>query len=342
MDIVSSPAVLVTTRLFDEPATALLQRHGCRVITSSLPAGDSDLGGDLLRTLLEPCSAWIVGTASVTREVIKAASRLKVIARRGVGYDRVDTAAAGELGRVVTIAARTNEASVADHTLALMLATAKRLGEAQVAMRGGNWRTFQTGDLFGKTVGLVGLGKIGRGVAQRLAGFETRILASDPRPEAEAAARWGVAYVDFDTVIEQSDFVSLHLPLTPATRRLVGPDALNRMKASAILVNTSRGGLVDEQALLDALRQGRLGGAGLDVFEAEDDERARGLAEALVALPNVIASPHAAGSSRDALARGNRIAAECVLAVLQGAPLDPACVVVDGRKGVVSPKVTGR
>lgn len=322
--------VVITTRLFDDAATRYLEAHGCEVVPSGLPSDalDTHIPDARLAELLDGSAGWIVGQRAVTEDVLKAFPDLKVIARRGVGVDKVNVEAARALGRVVTIAAGANDVSVADHTLALMLALARRLSESQARMQAGDWRVLAGTDLTEKTVGLVGFGRIARAVARRVRGFDAQILVATPRPDPEAE---GVRFVDLATLLRESDHVSLHLPLGPATRHLIDSAALAQMKPSAFLINTARGGLIDEDALLAALRSGQIAGAGLDVFEAEIDPAFRPVADALLSEPNVVATPHAAGSSAEALARGNLISAQCVVSVLDGGDPPSGCVVADGR-----------
>lgn len=325
-----APKVLVTTRLFDDAAARHLAAHGFEVVPSGLApdALDTDISDADLDRLLEGAAGWIVGQRAVTRAVLERHPGLKVIARRGVGYERVDAGAAEALGRVVTIAAGANDAAVADHTLALMLAVLRRLRESQAALAAGDWRVVSGSDLYGKTVGLVGFGRIARQVARRLHGFDVRVLVETPRPDFSVA---GVTFSTLPELLAASDVVSLHAPLGPETRHLLNAGTLALLKPGAVVVNTARGGLVDDAALLAALEAGRLGGAGLDVFEAEGDPALRPVAQALAARPDVVASAHAAGSSREALARGNMISAHCIVAVLAGGEMPAGCVVADGR-----------
>lgn len=327
--------VVVTQRFFDAQTLAYLRNEGLDVALADLPAGkaDSDLGHAELVKILDGAAGWIVGHARVTRELMAALPELKVISRRGVGYERVDLAAARDLGRVVAIAVGGNDASVADHALGMMLTLARRFRESQASMERGEWKILQGSDLYRKTVGVIGLGRIGRSLVQRLRGFEAEVLAVSSRPDPAYARETGVACVGLDELLARSDHVSLHAPLTPETRFLIDADALTRMKPGAFLINTARGGLVDDRALLEALRDGRIGGAGLDVFVSESDPAFRPVTEALVALPNVVATPHAGASSREGLARTNRVAAESVVAVLQGRDPAPGCMVADGRAG---------
>lgn len=325
--------VLATARGFDAGARAILEEKGCRVV-QPLP-WDADPAPDALPALLEGVDAWIVGGTGVGRDLLERFPRLRVIARRGVGFEQIDTAAAGALGRVVTIATGGNAASVADHTVGLILAVSKRLVEFTQAMRAGDWSYGIGTELHRKTVGIVGLGRIGRLVAKRLAGFEARVLAADVSP---AAAGWGAAngveMTRLSVLLQESDVVTLHAPLDATTRGMIDDAALARMKRGAVLVNTARGGLVDEVALLKALRAGVVAGAGLDVFQAEKDPAQSATAAALLALPNVVGTPHTAAATREGLERTNLIAARTVVAVLEGHAAPPDCVVVDGRSAV--------
>lgn len=326
--------VIVSQRFFDETAIQLLRRANCDVVLADLPSGEADgnLSHDQLVAMLDGASGWIVGHARVTRQLLAALPQLRIVSRRGVGYERVDIAAAKELGKVVCIAAGGNDASVADHTIALMLAVGHRFRETQANMIGGNWSILTGSDLYRKTVGIVGLGRIGRSVVQRLGGFEARILVAAPTPDAEYAAHTGIEYVDLDTLLRESDYVSLHAPLAPATRFLIDSDALARMKPGAFLINTARGGLVDDAALLEALLEGQIAGAGLDTFVSEAEPEYRAISQRLIELPNVIATPHAAASTREGLDRTNLVAAQCVAAVLTGEDPPPQCVIADGRR----------
>ena len=322
--------VLVSTRYFDAEAEQMLRGHGCIVRRTGLPddVQDDALDGHTLSTLLEGVDGWIVGTAPVTRDLMETHPHLKVIARRGVGFNTVDVDAARALGRRVTIASGGNEASVADHTVGLMLALAKRLREGHLSLQAGRWSPLVGTELYRKTVGMIGFGRIAQAVARRLSGFEASVLAYDPYPNAAAAAASGARFVALAELLAHSDYVSLHLPLTPQTRHLIDAEALRTMKSGAILINTARGGLVDEVALLAALRAGHLRGAGLDVFAGEADAALRDTAEALLALPNVVGSPHAAGSSDEGLRRTNLIAAQAVIDVLTSGATRPEYTVV--------------
>lgn len=326
----NQPVVLVTARGVDEGALAWLRERGCTVRHPEL--GGVDPVPEALPGLLEGVSGWIIGTTTVGHELLARFPGLLVLARRGVGYEQIDVAAAAALGRVVTIAAGGNGPSVADHAVGMMLALAKQLVLLTEQMRRGDWG-YRTGvELYGKTVGIVGLGRVGRLVARRLVGFDCRVIATDVAMDKRYAADNGIGVVDLATLLRESDFVTLHAPLTAATRDLIGAAALATMKPTAVLINTARGGMVDEAALEAALRSGRIAGAGLDVFWAEKDPAERAAVMQLVRLPNVVATPHTAAATVEGLVRTNGIAAECVLAVLEGREPPVDCVVADGRK----------
>lgn len=329
----SARRVIVTQRFFDQATFDYLEAAGCEVVEAELPPGQADgnLTQDELVERLQGAAGWIVGHARVTRELMTALPDLQVISRRGVGFDRVDTAAASELGKVVCIAVGGNHESVADHTIALMLAVGHRFRETQTNMIGGNWSILLGNDLYRKTVGIIGLGRIGRSLVKRLSGFEAEILAYSDVTDEAYAAEANIRYVGLDELLARSDYVSVHAPLTPATRFIIGREALASMKPGAFLINAARGGLVDDEALLEALRGGRIGGAGLDVYLSESDPTLKPVTQALIELPNVIATPHSAASSREGLDRTNMVAAESVVAVLDGRDPAPECVVADGR-----------
>ncbi len=326
--------VVVTQRFFDDETAAYLEGAGCTVVQAELPAGQADgnLMHDELVAMLDGAAGWIVGHARVTRELQAALPELRIISRRGVGHERVDLAAAEELGKVVCIAAGGNDASVADHTMALMLAAGHRFRETQQNMIGGNWSILMGSDLYRKTVGVVGLGRIGRSLVQRLQGFDVEILAVEQHVEADFVARNRIRIVNLDELLARSDYVSIHAPLTAETRFMIDATALDRMKPAAILINAARGGLVDDRALLAALKSGRIAAAGLDVFVSESDPDYKAVTDELISLPNVIATPHAGASTREGLDRTNMVAARCVVAVLDGGDPPAQCVVADGRR----------
>jgi D-3-phosphoglycerate dehydrogenase len=333
--------IVVTQRFFDEESMAYLRSNGCEVAIAELPPGkaDADLPHETLLRWLEGAAGWIVGHARVTRELLTALPGLQIIARRGVGFDRVDVDAVRDLGRVATIAAGGNDAAVADQTVGLMLALGRRFHECQQGMSKGSWAIPLGTDLYRKTVGVIGLGRIGRSVVKRLRGFETRILVHTLRRDADLAHEGGFEYADLAAILAESDYLTIHAPLTPGTRFLIRDETIKRMKSTAFVINTARGGLVEDRNLLAALKSARLAGAGLDVFVSESDPTYEDVTRELVTLPNVIALPHAGASTREGLNRTNMIAARCVVAVLDGVAPLPGCVVADGRSTGTMPAV---
>jgi phosphoglycerate dehydrogenase-like enzyme len=272
------------------------------------------LGSAQLAELLRGVDGFIAGLDTINAAALAAADSLRVIARYGVGVDNVDLEAAAARGIAVTNTPGANAASVAELTISLLLLLARPLLPAAAATRAGEWPRTSGLSLVGKTVGLVGLGAIGREVARRLAGFDCYLLAFDVAPDAAFAREHGVTLVTLEELLARSDFLSLHAPLLPATRGMVDEALLAAMKPGACLINTARGELVDETALLRALQSGHLAGAALDAFAKEPP----GGDNPLLALPQVIATPHmGAHTDGSTTAMGALALADC-LAVLEG------------------------
>ncbi len=265
------------------------------------PPGGHQLNEDELMEQLRGIKASVAGSEPYTARVLKAHPQLRVIARTGVGYDAVDMEAATAAGIAVTIAPNTNQDAVAEQTFALMLALAKDLVPQHCALKAGGWPRRTTLPLRGRILGVAGLGRIGKAVALRGKAFGMRLLAYDPLPDNAFAQAHGVTFVPtFEQLAAESDYLSLHMPATPQTKHLINRRTLALMKPTAFLLNLSRGSLVCEADLLEALRSKRLAGAGLDVFEEEPPGKL-----ALCELDNVVVTPHAAGTdlqSRDDMA----------------------------------------
>jgi D-3-phosphoglycerate dehydrogenase len=259
---------------------------------------------DRLRQRVPDAEILVVHFCPVSADLIEAATRLKYIGTCRTGTNNIDTASAAARGiRVVNCAGRLAEA-VADFTVGLMIAESRNIARGHAGLKRGAWirRYPNLGhipELPGRVAGLIGLGAIGRATARRLRGFDMRILAFDPFVSGEEAMLAGAEKTDLDTLLMRSDFVSLHVALSERTRGMIGPRELNLMKPGAYFINTSRAGLVDEEALVAALRAGRLSGAGLDVFSVEPP----GPDHPLVRLENVTITPHMAGGSDDAFAK---------------------------------------
>lgn len=258
--------------------------------------------------------AVLVQYGAFTRQVLEALPRLRVIARYGVGVDGIDLEAAAERGVPVVNVPDYGTDEVANHAVALLLALARKITRLDRQTRAGRWDVFQVGTitrLAGRTVGIVGCGRIGSAVARKLAGFDVHLLGCDPYIQTFPPR---VLPVGLDRLLEESDYVTLHCPLTAETRHLIGRETLARMSPAAVLVNTARGGIVDTAALVDALRAGELAGAGLDVLEAEPIDPA----SPLLAMEQVIVTPHAAWYSEEGRSDLKRRAAEEVVRVLRG------------------------
>jgi D-3-phosphoglycerate dehydrogenase / 2-oxoglutarate reductase len=254
----------------------------------------------------------ICSTDPFTRDVLRDSPNLQVIARVGVGIDSIDAAAATELGVAITTTPGANEETVADHAIAMMLGLLRRIPENDAGVRRGEWN--RTGPhtpllLTGCTVGLIGYGHIGRLVARRLAGFDVELLVSDPALGDSDSPR----SVELAELLARSDVVSLHTPLIAATHHLIDQAALQLMRPHAVLVNTSRGGVVDEAALIQALNEGVIAGAALDVFETEPP-----VTSPLFAMPNVVVSPHVGGISTKSIDVMMRMATASVIDVIEG------------------------
>jgi phosphoglycerate dehydrogenase-like enzyme len=258
-------------------------------------------------------SATVAGSEPYTQRVIEAHPALRVIARAGVGYDAVDVAAATERGIVVAITPGTNHDAVAEHTFTLLLALAKGLINRDHGTRTGQWPRHATLPLRGRTLGIAGLGRIGKAVALRGESFGMRLLAYETAPDLAFARQHGVTLVPLDRLLAESDYLTLHVPLTEESRHLINRRTLARMKPTAFLINTSRGGLVCEADLLEALRAGRLAGAGLDVFESEPPEPGP-----LFELDNVVLTPHAAGVDLQSLDDMALSAARAIVSLSRG------------------------
>lgn len=240
---------------------------------------------------LKDYDAVVAGAEPYSRKVVEALPRLRVIARSGVGFDAIDLAACDEAKVAVTITPGVNHHAVAEHTIALLVGVACSFPELDRDVRAGKWKRIYRKRLAGSTLGIVGLGRIGQAVATRAIGLGLNVLAYEPKPNREFVDTWRIGLTGFDDLLRRSDYVSLHLPSMPSTRHLMNADTFAKMKEGSVLINTARGSLVDERALYDALKSGRLRGAGLDVYEVEPLPPESPLLE----FENVLFSGHIAG-----------------------------------------------
>jgi D-3-phosphoglycerate dehydrogenase len=308
--------VLITTEALRElpgPHLDLLHAVGHTV---SYPAKVVLLTEDDTLAELRGFDAVIAGSEPYTPRVLaELAPRLRVISRNGVGYDQIDVPAATRLGIPVTITPAGNHGAVAEHAFALMLAVARRIVTGAVDTKAGHWRRRHAFiPLRGRLLGIVGLGRIGCSVATRAKGFGMRVLACDQFPNETFANECGIELVDLETLLKTSDFVTLHAPSTPETRDLINRRTLALMKPGSVLINTARGGLVDEAALHEALASGHLAGAGLDVLKLEPPPADH----PLLALDNVIVTPHLAAFDTQAREDMATAAAQNIIDLLAG------------------------
>jgi phosphoglycerate dehydrogenase-like enzyme len=278
------------------------------------PARMGPLPADELAHWLRDADAVVAASDPYTAAVLEACPRLRAVVRWGTGCDTVDLAACTRHGVAACNAPGLNVEAVADHVLAVMLALARRLSRQIEVMRCGGWEEIRGTELFGKTVGLVGFGAIGRAVARRLRGFDCRVLAHDPLLSTDAVRSGGAEPATLEDLFSRSDYVSLHAALTPESRGMVSAALLARMKPSAFFINAARGALVDEEALVRALQERRIAGAAVDCFTTEPPAPDSPLRR----LPNCLATPHSAFNTEEASAATNRAVAEQVLAVLRG------------------------
>jgi phosphoglycerate dehydrogenase-like enzyme len=294
----------------DGPHLRVLRDAGLEYAFPSRPLRSS---GEELIAELKGVKGIVAGSEPYTRKVLEAAPELRVIARVGVGYDAVDVEAATARGVAVTIAPGTNQEAVAEHTFTLILALAKNLVAQHLAVRSGGWPRQPTIPLRGRVLGIAGLGRIGRAVAIRGASFGMRLLAYEPVPDPAFVERYQVTLVPWERLLAEADFLTLHVPLSPTSRHLINRRTLTLMKPSAFLINTARGGLVNEADLLAALRSGQLAGAGLDVFEVEPPGE-----NPLFGLDNVVLTAHTAGVDQQSLYDMAVAAARSIALLSQG------------------------
>lgn len=288
-------------------------------------------GRDAAETIrvLEGVSAVLAGGEFMTPEVLAALPDLRVLARMGVGYDRIDIPAATERRIPVTITPTANHEAVAEQALMLMLAVSRNVVVQDRSTRQGTWTAPVNHPLRGCTLGLIGLGRIGRSVVPRAQAFRMQVIAFDPVADPAFARENNVELVDLDTLLATSDFVSLHAPMVESTKGIINRDAIKKMKTSAVLINTSRGGLVVEVDLVEALQAGRIRGAGLDVFEVEPIQADN----PLLKLENVVVTPHKATAETLAQMDMATEAAQCIVDLYQGRWPDGCVINEELREG---------
>jgi len=305
--------VLVTTRSFGkvvaEPMERL-RREGLHILEWREETG---LGIDDLKEKVSQADAWIIGNYEIDAGLLENAPRLQVIAKHGVGVDNIDIPAATQKGILVTIAPGANDQAVADLTMGLLLCLARKIPQADASVKSGQWERFLGLGLPGKIMGIIGLGRVGQNVARRAKGFDMQILAYDPYLPEEISRKLGITQTDFDTLLRKSDVISLHTPLTPETEGLIGQRELSLMKEGVLIVNTSRGKIIQEKALYQALTSGKVAGYATDVFEVEPP-----LGSPLLKLSNVMTTPHIGSYTRDGLRMMGDLVVDSILKVFRG------------------------
>ena len=308
------PAIFSTRQLF-QAARTILDEH----FQVDYWKGDKLSRADLLKHVADKVGLVCLLTEKVDEELLSAAPKLRIAATVSVGYDNIDVPACTKHKVVATNTPGVLDDTTADFAWTLLMAVARRLLEGDSWMRSGIWNGWDLdqlvgGDVWGKTLGILGFGRIGRGVARRALGFQMRVLYNDAvRAPADVEKELNAEFVDRDRLFRESDFISLHVPLLPDTRHLISKDNLEKMKRTAFLVNTSRGPVVDEAALAEALENGKIAGAALDVFEHEPKVH-----PALLTRKDVILTPHMASASLDTRTKMAVMAANNVVALFEG------------------------
>jgi len=319
------PRILITSTSFGKRVKGPLET----LLAKGYDLKFNDLGRPLspeeLIERLADCDGCIAGLDYFTAEVFAAAEKLRIVSRYGSGVDRVDLDAAARAGVTVTNTPVANSDSVADLAVGLMLAVARKIPLADRSVRQGQWKNMYGVSLSGKTVGLLGFGRIGRRVADRVQGFGCRVLVHDPFIDPKTTEQCGVEAATLEKVLAEADFISLHLPANDETRAMINAEKFRLMKPSAILVNTARGETVDQDALLEALRGGRIGGAGLDVHCVEPPDPAL-----FDGMDNVVLTPHMGAYTQESLVNMAAGSVDNLCAFFAGK--EPPCVVVKGSR----------
>lgn len=309
--------VLIATRSFGSASQKpwhVLAEAGCEIVQADM---SQKMTEERLIDLLDGVDGAIVGVVPMTARVLENAPGLKVVSTHGVGVDHIDLETAARVGVIVANCPGANDQAVADLAVGLMVSVARQIPVVDQDVRDGKWGRYHGSELWKKTLGLIGLGRIGRAVVKRALGFDMQVLAYDPYVDDRQAREIGASMTPFDEVIAAADFLSLHAALTEETRNMIGKEELEHMKPSAFLINTARGGLVDEEALYMALVEGKLAGAALDAFAVEPP-----VGCPLLELKNVVVTPHIGAHTQEAIERVGVLAAQNVVQALQtGEPI---------------------
>ena len=305
--------ILITPRSFasisDKPINMLTEKG---YVIQRNNTGRPYEKGEMLK-LIRDVDGIIIGIDELSAEIIKKANALKVISKYGTGLDNIDTNMATNKKIVVTNTPTANVNAVADLTFGLILSLARRIPEADKKMKSGKWEKIIGKSVWKKTVGIIGLGKIGKQVAKRAQGFEMNILVFDLIKDKKFALRYGMKYVNLEKLLQNSDYITIHIPLNDATRGMISYKELGKVKKEAFLINTSRGGIVDEQALYKVLKNNQLKGAALDAYNNEPPRESP-----LKELDNVIMTPHIGAYTEEAIDNMSIQAAQNLIDVLEG------------------------
>ena len=305
--------ILITPRSFasiSKKPMEMLKGKGYEIVKNET---GKPLNNKEMSVLIEDVDGIIIGIDDLNAGIIKQAHNLNVISKYGVGVDNIDITAATTQGIVVTNTPKANIDAVADLTFALMLALARRIPEADRETKAGNWKKFIGTSVWRKKLGVIGLGKIGRQVVKRARGFEMEILCYDIIQDEEFARQFGVRYVDLETLLKESDYITIHTPLNNATKGIIGYKELEMINENAFLINTSRGGIIDEKALYDALKNNKIKGAALDSYKDEPLKNSP-----LVELKNIIMTSHNGAYTKEAINNMGVQAAQNLIDVLEG------------------------
>ena len=305
--------ILITPRSFTSTSKKpleMLEEKGYEIIKNET---GKPLNEKEMLILIKDADGIIIGIDKLNVEIIRQTYNLKVISKYGVGVDNIDIKAATEQGIVVTNTPTANIDAVADITFALMLALARRIPEANRETKAGNWKKFIGTSVWRKKLGVIGLGKIGRQVVKRARGFEMEILCYDVIQDKEFSRQFGVRHVDLETLLKESDYITIHAPLNNATKGIIGYKELEMINENAFLINTSRGGIIDEKALYDALKNNKIKGAALDSYKEEPPQNSP-----LVKLENIIMTSHNGAYTIEAINNMGIQAAQNLIDVLEG------------------------
>ncbi|WP_421101772.1 2-hydroxyacid dehydrogenase [Sporosarcina psychrophila] len=310
------PRIFITRKLTEEAVASLHEKYDVRMWDEESVAVPRAV---LLKEVAEADALWSVLADSINREVFEAGTKLKIVANMAVGYNNIDLEAAKEYDVIVTNTPGVLTETTADLAFALLLATARKLISAENEIRKGNWTSWApmrfTGmDVGGATLGIIGMGRIGEAVARRAKGFDMQVLYHNRNRKPDAEAEYGLEFRELDTLLKEADFVIILAPFTPETAGMIGARELDLMKNTGVLINVARGGIVDEAALYDALKNGTIWAAGLDVFEKEPIP----LDHPLLTLPNLTVLPHIGSASIKTRLAMMNLNAQAITDVLEG------------------------